>query len=538
MADDLTDYAGLDADLVTLSRSRVLGFLGSVRADIDPNAGLIGSLIGELLAAGLAAVDSRVDAYRKSGSLLRATEDPAAFDDDALNALASNFRLTRATGRAATGRATLVVRALVPVSVPRGFSFRAGGALFVTDRSYAGRVAQNQVVAESDRLITPTGDGRYAFTIDLVAAAEGPVGAVVRGTALVPQSPLAGVIEAYAADNFSGGASAETNADLLARALTGVSGRSPANRIGVSAALTQDPVTGPLLSAVSVIGFGDEEQRRYHGLRPIAYGGRADVYVRPTAGPVDVTYLKTAVLSTKEPSRDVFALSLGTEEFAGGYSVIKVADSAAPDAPSLPVVSLSRSWRADPTVDVETAAEATYSSLQTAVVLFSTAPGSDPAGTSRAVHVTVRRAAGVTEAAALLGAEAFRPTAGDLLVRAAVPCRVRLSVRIDTPPNVAVDVPAVTAALTGVVNATGFSGRLYASRLVQSVNVALGAGQSVSGWWLEGVIEAPDGSRLFVSGQDELAVPWRPEIGVTHRTTAFYLAAADVAVTVRGVTST
>lgn len=535
MADDLTDYSALDPDLVAVARARVLGFLSAARQGVDPNAGLIGSLLGEILAAGLAAVDQRVDAYRQSGSLAQAAADPAAFDAAALDALASNFRLTRASGRRASGRVSLVVRALVPVSVPSGFVFQSGGATFAATQAFAGRVSQDQVVADSDRLIVPTGDGRYSFTIDVTATADGPVGAVVRGTAMIPQAPLVGVVEAYAADDFSGGASEETNAELLARALTGTSGRGPANRVGVTAALTQDATVGPLLSAVSVIGFGDEEQTRYHGLRPIAHGGRADVYVRPTGGPVDVTYALTAVLSEKAGVEDLYALSLGVTEFGGGYSVVRVADGPAAGATEFEVRTLTRSWQPDETVDVETAAEAVYSALQTAAVVFAVPPTAAAVGEQLTVYVTVRRAPGVLESAALLGAAGVRPTAGDVLVRAAVPCRVRLAVRVDTPPNRAVDESAVAAAAADVVNDTAFTGHLYASRLTQAVNAALDSDQSVSEWWLEGSIDSPAGDRLLVSGRGELAIPWRPDVGVTGRTTAFYLSAADVAVTARGV---
>lgn len=535
MASDLTDYADLNPELVAVARARVLGFLGAARRDVDSTAGLVGSLLGEILAAGLAAVDQRVDAYRQSGSLAQAVADPAAFDAATLDALASNFRLSRAAGRQASGRVSLVVRALVPVSVPAGFTFRAGGSTFAASQAFAGRVSQDQVVADSDRLITPTGDGRYSFTVDVTATADGPVGAVVRGTPMIPQAPVVGVVEAYAADDFSGGASEETNAELLARALTGTSGRGPANRVGVTAALTQDATVGPLLSAVSVIGFGDEEQTRYHGLRPIAHGGRADVYVRPTGGPTDVTYELTAVLSEKAGVEDVYALSLSTVEFGGGYSVVQVADGPSPGAAVFEVRAVTRSWQPDEAVDVETATEAVYSSLQTAAVLFAVPPTAAAVGAQRQVYVTVRRAPGVLEAAALLGAAGARPTAGDLLVRAAVPCRVRLSVRIDTPPNRTVDASAVAAAAADVVNDTAFTGHLYASRLTQAVNNTLDSDQSVSEWWLEGSIDSPAGTRLLVSGRSELAVPWRPDVGVTSRTTAFYLSAADVSVTSRGV---
>lgn len=541
MADeDLTDFSELDPDTVATARDRVRGWLTAFRGDVDSSAGLVGGLVGELLAVTLAAVDDRIDRYRRSGSLLVASENPEAFDADALDALVSNFRLSRLAGRKSTGRVTLVVRALVPVSVPAGFAFRAGAAVYVTETAFAGRVSADQVVADTDRLVAPTGDGRYSFDIEVAAESEGATGAVPRGEAVIPQSPIAGVTEAFAADDFAGGVAEETNDQLLTRALTGVSGRGPANRLGVTALLTQDETVGPLLSAVSVTGFGDEEQARYHGLRAIAHGGRADVYVRPSAGPTDVTHELSAVLTATTNSTGsggTWSVSLSAAEYGGAYGVTAVAGSSAPDTDVYDILDVEQSWAPDERLDIETATEAAYTAVQTARVLFAAPVGSYAVGDTRTVYVTVRTATGVVETQALLLASDTRPTAGDLLARAAVPCRVRLAVAVDTPAGKTVDEAAVAAAAAGVVNGTGFTGRLYASQLVRAINDALADGQAVGDWALSGVIDAPTGDRLSVVDKTTLEVPWRPDVGVTYRTTAFYLSAADVAVTVRGVTA-
>lgn len=538
MATDLVPFNSITADLVETARGRLRGFVAAYRPDVDARGGLIGNLVIELLSVSLAAVDQRIDQFRLEGSLLQAAEDPDAFDADTLDALLSNFRLARSAGRKATGTVSLVVRSLVPVSVPAGFSFLGGSGTFVTATAFAGRVSSDQVVASTDRLLVPTGDGRYAFSIEVEATTEGPVGLISRGTAVIPQASIAGVVEAYAADDFVGGLDQETNAQLVQRALAGVSGRGPANRIGVVALLTQDTTVGALLSAVSVVGFGDEEQTRYHGLRPVAYGGRCDVYLRPAGGPTDQTTEVTAVQSGTSDGLPVWTVTLPTTQYGGAYGVVRVANSSDPTAAELTILNVTPGWTPNPYVDVETAAEAAYSALQTGRVDFSDpddATATTPYPATRQVFVTVRRAVGVSESHALIQRDDTRPTAGDILVRAAVPCTVRFVVVVATPSGKAVDTVAASAAVSAAVERSGFTGRLPVSRLVAAVNGAVGDDQEVVDWSIEGVIDSPDGTRLTIGSKQGLEIPWRPDLGVTFRTTAFYLSAEDLAFETRGV---
>lgn len=537
MATDLTDFSALTPDLVETARSRIRGWLAAFRPDVDASGGLVGNLIVELLGVNLASVDDRIDQFRKTGSLAVAATDPDAFDSESLDALLSNFRLTRSSGRKATGRVTLIVRSLLPVNIPSGFAFQAGNGTFVTAVAFAARVSADQIVEDTDRLLTPTGDGRYSFTIEVEATEEGPTGLVSRGTAVIPQAALTGVTEAYAADDFVGGLSEETNAELAQRALSGISGRSPANRIGLIAAITQDSAVGQTVSAVSVIGFGDEEQRRYHGLRPIAYGGRCDVYIRPSGGSTDQTHEVTASLTEFDDVTAIWSVTLPTDIYGGAYGVVRVAASADPTEEALTIQDVVTSWTPDDYIDVESAEEAKYSSLQTARVVFED-PSTDTTteiGSTRTVFVTVRRAIGVNEAQALVSDPDTRPTAGDILVRAAVPCWVRFSMVIDIPPATTVDSNAVQAAVAAAVEDTGFNGRLNASKLVGAVNSVLGDGQAVSDWTLQGVIDVPDGSQLLLSDKAGLSIPWRPEIGVSFRTSSFFITSDRVAYETRGV---
>jgi hypothetical protein len=297
---------------------------------------------------------------------------------------------------------------------------------------------------------------------------------------------------------------------------------------------------------VSTIGFGDAEQIRYHSLFPVAAGNRLDVYVRPQGIPDSKRLVKEAVLVGRQDGGGLWQVSITRDDAPGFYDIEKVikASVAAPESQTGHlVVQDNRGYDLsdDGTnflPDITTYEEAAYSKYQTAVVRFvdlSTSPDL-PEGTTEDYALYVRAMPLIKSAQGFLGGRDVRPTAGDVLVKAAIPCDLKLSFVIYKKVSEAdISVAAIQQAVATRVNSLGFSSSLSASFLHSVIHSFLREGQTVSAIELFGAIRRPDGTKKYIRAFDSLEIPSEPSKMVSSRTTAFILDPENVAISVQNV---
>jgi hypothetical protein len=137
-----------------------------------------------------------------------------------------------------------------------------------------------------------------------------------------------------------------------------------------------------------------------------------------------------------------------------------------------------------------------------------------------------------------VGGRDVRPAGGDVVVKAAIPCDLKLSFVIFKKINDAdVDLTALKEALADKVNRSGFSGRLVASTLQAVIHSFLTGTQAVSSVEMFGAIRRPDGTVKYIRDFDVLEIPTETAKMVSNKTTVFVLDPKNIGVSVNIVDS-
>jgi len=483
-----------------------------------------------------------IDDYRRSRSLLALEQDPDLADVDLVNDVLSNFKLERKLGSRARGTITVVLLNDVTVTFGVNSVFQAKGLQYVTTEVYTAKSEAAQVTAPTDRLITPTADGKYSFTLEVQAANEGSNYNLEKGTLVVPVSPPPAYVTSYAITDFTLGVAAETNTELLARLQEGIAAKALSNRVNMAAFLRSVDAYSRIVG-MSIVGYGDAEMLRdKHSIFPVAYGGRVDWYVRsenlPTTKQMTLTATRLAENSNGLP---VWQISL-TRDVAPGFYEIKAIRPKGTTVESgrLTITEEIRSYdmtTTDFVPDVVSYEEAAYSRYQTAIVKFRDATQDISAysvGATLEYDIDVTYMPLIAEIQTTVNSRDVRSYGADCLVKAPVPCFTQISFIIYKQSNEAIpDAAAIQLAVSNAVNAIGFVGRLYASKVQDVVHGYLASNSSVGSIDLFGRIRYPDGSTQYIRGSDVIQIPANPAKMVTYRTTHFFCRPEDVFVNVQ-----
>lgn len=549
MALPVPTFASLDQAAVDQAQQYLFELLAEQFPQVDLSRGVVHDIVLHLGAIVTALLQTLATQINDSSSLLAISQDPALADPALVDQVLSNYRLTRLTGAPASGQVSVLLNAAVPVVVPAGAAFGAGTETFITAQAYAVRTSLASVTDPSDLVLTRVG-ANFAFAVPVADANVGAAGMVRSGAAMTPTFTIPNFVGACAAGDFTGGYDPETNTALVARLLQGVAAQTFSNRANVDALVHQNPGFTRVFQ-LSTIGAGDPEMLRdRHGLFPVSGFGRADVYARTALLPVTVVLQKTATLVAVTAAGGVWQFSLASADAPGFYEVAAI--KLPGDAPTLAGFSLvsdirqvdrsGTGWQPDlapPPAPGGTALEAVYSPFQTATIQFldtNTPTLGLTVGAATAPYtVAVAAMPQLADLQAFLAGRGVRPYGGDVLVKAPVPCTLRVAFTLIVPPlSAPPDTAAMAQAIASYVNNAGFLGQIYASALVGAIGGLLPAGAVVGLVDMLGRLRAPDGTVYTL--RDPLgvmiAVPDLPAVMVSPRTTCFILDPADVLISV------
>ena len=545
MAIELPDLNTLNVTAVEQAHAYIAQKVSEFAPNVETKRGVLHDILFNLEAILQTAQDDYADNLRKSGSLLAASADPALATDEIIDQIASNFRTSRFPGAGSTGKAVIVISQFLPSSISVSNTFSASGKTFTPTNTFFGRTSANQVLSATDVLIKPVGDGTFYYTVDLAADEVGIDGNIKRNTKLTPASSIPYFVTAYAENSFTSGSDYENNEALIKRLQAGISSKNMSNRYTINAMIREEEAFKSVLD-VSTIGYGDAEQIRYHSLFPTASGNRLDVYVRSQDVPRTLKITKTATLIDRKDGGGLWQVSILKGDAPGFYDIDKILKSTTLDSDSQTGLTIDEDLRgydlSNETIgfvpDIVSAAEAAYSCYQTAVIRFidNTTDPDLAEGSTQSYDVYVRGMTLVREIQDFTSGRDVRPTAGDILVKAPVPCYLRLSfVVYKKLTDVAVDTTAVKTALAEKVNKLGFSGRLAASTLHSVIHSYLEPSQTVSAIEMFGAIRRPDGTKKYIRNFDVLEIPAEPSKMVSARTTVFILSPGDVGISVQNI---
>ncbi len=536
----------LDPTLVSASLDAATALIQEDNPTLDLRPGPLFSILAYYHALLATQAQALQDNYLAARSLQDLEANPELAPPEYVDAVLSNFRVTRMSGAAAQGPVVIVVSRNTAITIGVGAVFTANGLRYLADATYSAKPSAGQIIAATDRLLTPTNDGNYAFTISVTAEAVGSAYALHKDVTLFPDVLPTNFVNSYAASDFTGAADGETNAEVLERLQEGVSARCLSNRTSMQSMLrAQEPFARVGVS--SIVGYGDPELTRAdRSIFPIRLGSRCDWYIRTTPEVLRLGLTQAAVLVDVDQATGygTWQLAVARDDLPGFYEIRAIRPAGTDPAlfaGGLEVTADIRGLDLDPGLvgfvpDVQTYAEGAYSRFQTAIIRFvdTTRQALDlDLGVQYDYDFELRGLPLLGEIQDFVSRRDVRHHGADCLVRAPVPCFVQLALTIykasnQDPPDTA----AIAEALASAVSAVGFVGALYAGTLQGAVSPLLTAGMTTSAIFMLGRIRRPDGVTAWLRSEEVLQVPQDPDHMLSPRTCLFCCDPEDVTVSV------
>jgi len=546
MGTDVASFSDLDPTLVEQQLELLTALLAEYNPSLDLRSGVLRSLL--LVPGAMFAAKHQTELTNMSDalSLQRLVENPSLVSDDLVDAVLYNHGVVRSAGSFAGGTVTIQLNALQPVTIAAGTLFEANGLQFTTAASFSARTSVDNVVSDQDRVLQELSDGNYSFTIELVAASVGSSYMLLRGTELsvIPQPSY--FVKAYVTSDFSDGRDEETNTDLIARLSDGLTVKTCGGRAHMSAAI-RDASAFPQILSDSILGMGDAGMLRdQHSLMPCSVGGCTDWYVRTRIRPLSTMLAKTAtyVGRASDGSGGLWQFSIDREEAPGFYYASRIVASGSTDSGTFAVYSdvrgtdISALESGGLLPDIATALESTYSRFQTAVIQFvdSTTPTASltPYVSTQDYDVTVERMPDIAAIQDWASRRSFLNGAGDILIKAPIPCFLHMSFTIElSPGQTTPDVAAIRSDLAAYIHNLGFTNVLSTSALTDVIHAYLSSPAHVRALELLAVIRKPNGELQYTATTDVLELPADDDNMSSGRTIALFISEDDIAISVR-----
>lgn len=537
------------SDLNPTSVQTLLTLFSQWVAERHPNVELSRGVFHDLVlyfnSALNAAVQENVSRVMQSNSLLAISQNPALADATLVDAVLSNFNLTRDAGTTASGEALVIVNKPLSTQITAGITLSANGVQFLPARTFVGVPPGVAANFDGARTLVPVGDGTYAFKVTLVAVNAGVTGNILRNTKLTPAVAPSNVASIVAATDFTGGADPLTNEEYINKLADGLTAKTIGGRKAF-AALIRSQSDFQNIPHMSVVGFGDAEQKRdQHGLFPVSGGGRVDIYAQTHAIAQRVENLLTATYVGPAAANDatagtIWEVTLNKDTAPGFYDIVRVAKINDTQNSGYEIVSKTRGYNlegSDYAPDIQTLTESEYTRYKTLTFRFldaDTQPANLIARQTTAIYSVI------TLGMPLIGAlqdfmagRDIRCKTADVLVKAAIPCLTTINFKVrkaadDADPDLA----SIKSEIVASVAKIGFSGQLSASVISSAAHKYLSGQQSVSDMDIFGRILRPDGRVIYLRDSGRIAIPDDPDNLVSAKTTVFLVSEDDIEIAI------
>ena len=488
---------------------------------------------------------TQVQAALATLSLSAVNAQPALASDAVVDAILSNWGLTRLDGTPATGFVRVTVSRDAVYALASGQQFvTPSGLVFATTSAYV--VLDNPTNANQLPLLPADSLGdQFYFLVPVTAAASGLAYQLGSQTQLSPQPAIPNLVSSFSFGEFSGAADGETTPALIARLPEGLSAKNLLSRAALRAGIR---AAFPTLQSVAVQGFGDPALiRGGDNIFGIKTPGRADVWVRtlPGLSTQTVPALATQVALNADGTA-LYTVSLSAAQTAGAYLVSAVlpptssattanAGTASSLLGSYALGSQSYGFDAAASADngnpVDSAAEAAFSVYSTLTCQFTVAPTDRTLDPTLAVNVQTVGQPGIPAIQALLDDPDTRAACADYLVRAAVPCFCNVS-PITVYAAASVDPTVLRTALYAAITGTEPGTPLLVDQLVLTLRNVAGVTRVDLPVRLAGRIYAPDGTTIDLQSENALVIPSVPASQVVPETVAWFVSLDDIALNV------
>lgn len=543
-----TNFEDIDETLVSQYEELIRETLEDQYEDIDFGKGtVLFDLVVRPQALYMALNEENADMIRASSSLLEISSNPLIATDEIVDAVLSNYRVTRTAGNKASGTITIVLSAAATTPIPSGSVFYSGTKEYSTSESFVGVTDSSLISNTTDRLIKENSSGYYEFSIEVVAAAEGEDYQLTQGTSLTADNPPSNYVKTFVTYDFSAGSTEETNSELIEELAKGASGKTMSTRLNVEAFVTEEY---PDVSNMSIVGYGDPDMRRdSHNIFGSGLGGKSDIYVQTQPRPLVVQATMTATLVDADTGK--WQLYFDRDTFPACYKVVKIVPAEGiPDGVnacgdqnpgSLEITSTVKTYNNSALTsgfipDIMSYTEAAFSRFQELTFEFlDPYTSTDDLTSMVSTHeyvVDVLQMPDIDSIQDFVSGRTVSAHRYDDIVRAPIPCLVSATVPVHVPVGSSVDEDAIAAAVANSINDEGFSNELPASVICAAAQAVLPTKGRVYPPldMLGEVIMPTQDDPTYIRSSSVLRVPKDNTLSMSEATVMFFANADDIAV--------
>lgn len=470
----------------------------------------------------LAALDNlNIQDLKTQMSLKLMEENPDLSSEAAMDNLAANYNIVRRAGSQASGSALIMIGSGQEYTVPSGYTLAIGSLQYLTTQAWT--LINGTVIDPLTQLaIKLDAQGNYYFIMPMQAELVGAAYNMSEGTALVViQSGVPNIVSAAVYEAFGGGTDSETNSQFIQRIPIAMSQAEFSSVDAISTRLMNQFST---IYDVSVIGMGDEEMLRdKHNIFGGSFGGRIDIYLKNFRQPSAKMLTKTAT----RVSDGVYAFGLNTEDAPGYYCIRSITspsstmtaetDFAIPAIGSFPFSEIRSGYQVGNTfhdfssITAQQTIETAYSVWQQATVTVTDVPpvisgGSAAYPDTLNFKVEIYMPTQLTEIQSYIDSKAVINKESDTVAKSALLAFVTVTANVYRKSTTALDMNAMTQAVTDYINSKTFGETLTTSQLSSVLHqfniIRVGLDNSDSGMKLEAKVLGADGVWRYMSGSD------------------------------------
>lgn len=484
-------------DIAKLEEARTLMIktIKDTYPNIDTRKGtVIHDLLVTMAALGYATISEDLASFEDKMFLQQVLEDPASTDTSTVDAILSNFFVTRKSGSRANG----LVK--IEVSENREY-FVISGAQFTTVDGLVYNTIQSYSISTSDLFVQ--GDAYYFF-VEVYAENVGSSYTIGANTILETTILSGSIISAESFNDFQGGIDEETNEVLLSRAASSFGAKALSHRQAISTLLQEQ---FPDIRQLTVTGYNDREMQRDRNNAGFKVGGKSDVYVRTIVAP-----LTKSIEKTTDTAGRVFL----NDADAGEVPILRVKQIALANNPigftdNFTVVALGplpfpQYYRFSDQESLE---------IQTPY-------------NSQKILVTVDYLPLIREIQDYVNDDEVKYIRSDTLVRSYMPCFINLEVTYRSESDISVVAPLIRTALIELIN-TYDQDVLYVSKIVDVlhnidiINIELPLS-------VTGTFHLPNGSKTTQTSENSIGIEEDIVLGISQKTYRFFITSSDIVI--------
>jgi hypothetical protein len=516
------------SELVQATADRLTAFISENYSNADTAPG---SVISELVIKLAATLQNnqynKITTLSQGSAISQALSSSVDTYSPVIDLIASNYNTARNKGTYSKGKIQVRVSSTGNYSISSIIQFIQPTLhlIYQVDQAYRIALIPNTAAGELQLYQDSIG---YYFILPVTATEVGYSSQVSSGTTFSITSTGASItnfVSAQAYGNFTSALPEQTDKDLIAsfkNTLGSTRFESPA---GIQNRLAD---IYPTFQTLSVCGANNIEMTRSkNNAMGISTFGMADVYIRNCIGAE--TYSASVV--GKKIGDKTWVLNLDNSYCAGFYRVFSIVpDTAQLTGGTFPITNVVYGYRSFETGInnvINNYKDARFTKYQTATVTFKydESPGLAVGSTLNFI-VSAYYQPNIGEIQDLVSSSAERLACADYLIKATLPCFVELELTLakDNPNDTytSLNINNLKQDLFTYINTIPFGETVHASKIVticHNYNIS----RVELPITMTGNILCNDGSSLKITGGDYLEIPTDISLGVSPKTTQFFI---------------